>query len=38
MDDKVCIFSKKKIDKVTQKLTEHEAAFDKFWKLYPKKI
>lgn len=38
MDDKVCIFSKKKIEKVTQKLTEHEEAFDKFWKLYPKKV
>ncbi len=37
VDDQFFYFTKKIIKRVEQKLTKHEATFDKFWYMYPKK-
>lgn len=36
--EKYLIFSKTRIEKISQKLTHHERAFSEFWRVYPKKI
>lgn len=38
VDDKFFYFTKKKIVRVEKKLTKHEAAFEKFWDMYPRKV
>jgi len=38
VDDQFYYFYKKIIKRIEQKLTKHEATFDKFWSMYPKKV